>query len=124
MTWIANYGPKCQVLEWSAKSCDFTIWILDTDTIRYLDESGIQVLGIQIITVSGKSGLIILNFFKVVSIGRLTAFYVVLFPLEFIPSEPPHFAFTVPVVNIGIYGLSHLRSGEAELIFVDPLNPL
>ena len=27
---------------------------------------------------------------KVVSIGRLTAFYVVLVPLEYIPGEPPH----------------------------------
>ena len=27
---------------------------------------------------------------KVVSIGRLTAFYVVFLPLEYIPSRPPH----------------------------------
>ena len=29
----------------------------------------------------------------VVSIGRLTAFYVVLVPLDFIPSEPPLYAY-------------------------------
>ena len=27
------YGPKCLVFEWSAKSRDFTIWILDTRTV-------------------------------------------------------------------------------------------
>ena len=32
------------------------------------------------------------NFVRVVSIGRLTAFYVVLVPMELIPSEPPLFA--------------------------------
>ena len=31
----------------------------------------------------------------VVSIGRLTAFYVVLVPMELIPSEPPHFAYVI-----------------------------
>ena len=31
----------------------------------------------------------------VVSIGRLTAFYVVLVPIELIPSEPPHFAYII-----------------------------
>ena len=30
---------------------------------------------------------------KVVSIGRLTAFYVVLVPMEYIPSKPPHSAY-------------------------------
>ena len=30
-----DYGPKCSVFEWSAKSCDFTIWIPDTHTIQY-----------------------------------------------------------------------------------------
>ena len=30
------YGPKCPVLKWSAKSCDLTIWIPDTHTVRYL----------------------------------------------------------------------------------------
>ena len=29
------------------------------------------------------------------SIGRLTAFYVVLVPLEFIPSEPPLYAYVI-----------------------------
>ena len=32
--------------------------------------------------------------------------------------------FTVPVVNIGIYGLTKPLSGEAELILADLLNPL
>ena len=32
--------------------------------------------------------------------------------------------FTIPVINIDIYGLTHLRSEEAELIFATPLNPL
>ena len=31
------YGPKCSVFKWSAKSGDFTIWIPDTHTVRYLD---------------------------------------------------------------------------------------
>ena len=31
----------------------------------------------------------------VFSIGRLTAFYVVLVPMELIPSEPPHFAYVI-----------------------------
>ena len=39
----------------------------------------------------------------VVSIGRLTAFYVVLVPMEFIPSEPPHGIKRVPYC-IDIYG--------------------
>ena len=30
---------------------------------------------------------------RVVSIGRLTAFYVILVPMEYIPSEPPHSAY-------------------------------
>ena len=30
-----DYGPKCSVFEWSAKSCDFTIWIPDTHTVQY-----------------------------------------------------------------------------------------
>ena len=45
------YGPKCPIFEFSAKSRDFTIWILDTNTVWYSDESGIQVSGIQMITV-------------------------------------------------------------------------
>ena len=45
------YGPKCPVFEWSAKSHDFTIWILETHTVWYSDESGIKVLGIQMVTV-------------------------------------------------------------------------
>ena len=32
---------------------------------------------------------------EVVSIGRLTAFYVVLVPLELIPSEPPLYAYVI-----------------------------
>ena len=31
----------------------------------------------------------------VVSFGRLTTFYVVLVPMEFIPSEPPHSAYVI-----------------------------
>ena len=64
-----------------------------------------------------------LNGHTVVSIGRLTAFYVVLVPKEYIPSEPPHSAYVivsfvlskkVPLfsVNIGFYVLTHLRRGE------------
>ena len=36
------YGRKCPVLEWSARSCDLTIWIPDTHTVRYSDESGVR----------------------------------------------------------------------------------
>ena len=32
---------------------------------------------------------------SVVSIGRLTAFYVVLVPVELIPSEPPHGTYVI-----------------------------
>ena len=35
----------------TAKSCDFTIWIPDNHTVHYSDESGIQVFGIQMVTV-------------------------------------------------------------------------
>ena len=49
-----------------------------------------------------------------VSIGRLTAIQ--------LPVFSQYVVFTVPVVNIGIYGLTHLRSGEAELIFATALN--
>ena len=42
---------KCPVFESSAKSCDFTIWILDTHTVQYSDESSIHVFGIQMVTV-------------------------------------------------------------------------
>ena len=45
------YGPKCLVFEWCAKSHDFTIWIADTHTVLYSDESSIRVLGIQMVTV-------------------------------------------------------------------------
>ena len=44
-------GPKCQVFEWSAKWRDLTIWILDTHTVWYSDESGIHVFGIQMVTI-------------------------------------------------------------------------
>ena len=46
------YGQKCQVFEWSTKSHDFTIWKLDTPTVRYSDESGIQVFSIQMVIVT------------------------------------------------------------------------
>ena len=42
------YAPKCLVFELSAKSHDFTILIPDTPTVRYSDESSIQVFGIQV----------------------------------------------------------------------------
>ena len=29
------YDPKCPVFKWTAKSCDFTIWIPDTHSVRY-----------------------------------------------------------------------------------------
>ena len=48
---IACWWSKCMVFEWSAKSRDLTIWILDTHTVGYSDESGIQVFGIQMVTV-------------------------------------------------------------------------
>ena len=35
------YGPKCTVIKWSAKSPDFTIWIPDTHTLQYSDESNL-----------------------------------------------------------------------------------
>ena len=51
----------CLVVKWSAKSRDFTIWILDTHTVRYSDESSLQVFGIQMVTVEtsrfGMSGI-------------------------------------------------------------------
>ena len=50
------YGPKCTLFEWAAKSRDFTIWIPDNQTVRYSDESGIQVLGIQMVSVFDLSG--------------------------------------------------------------------
>ena len=37
------YDPKCPVFKWSVKSRDFSIWILDNQTVRNSDESGIQV---------------------------------------------------------------------------------
>ena len=33
----ACHGPKCLVFKWSAKSCDFTTWKLDTHTVWYSD---------------------------------------------------------------------------------------
>ena len=51
------YGSKLSVFKWSAKSRDFTIWIPDTHTVQYSDESGIQVFGIQMVTVHHKSVL-------------------------------------------------------------------
>ena len=46
------YGPKCPVFKWSTNSCDFTIWIPDTHTVGYSDESGIQVFYIQMVNVT------------------------------------------------------------------------
>ena len=45
------YGPKCLVFQWSAESLDFTLWNLDTHTVRYSDESGFQVFSVQMVTV-------------------------------------------------------------------------
>ena len=47
----------------------------------------------------------------VVSIGRLTAFYVVLVPLEFIPSEPPLYD--------SIFGQIHPFFGQAQRLMFD-----
>ena len=44
-----GYGPKCSVFDWSR---DFTIWILETHTVWYSDESSIQVFGIQMVIFS------------------------------------------------------------------------
>ena len=44
-------GTKFPVLEWSAKSSEFPIWIPDTHTVKYSDESGIQVFSIQMVNV-------------------------------------------------------------------------
>ena len=41
--------PLCPLFEWSAKSHDFTIWILDTHTVRYSDDSSIQVFCIVVL---------------------------------------------------------------------------
>ena len=46
-----DYGPKCPVFECSPKSHDFTTWMPDTHTVRYSDESRIQVFNIQTVTV-------------------------------------------------------------------------
>ena len=43
--------PKYPVFEWSAKLCDLIIWIPDTHTVGFSDESSIQVFGIQMVTV-------------------------------------------------------------------------
>ena len=45
------YGPNCLVFKWSVKSCDFTIWIPDTPSVWYSNESSIRVSGIQMVTV-------------------------------------------------------------------------
>ena len=38
------YGPKCLVFKWSAKSCNFTTWIPDTQTVRLEDSIGIWIV--------------------------------------------------------------------------------
>ena len=45
------YGPKCTEFKWSAMSHDFNIWIPETHTVRYSDESSIKVFGIQMVTI-------------------------------------------------------------------------
>ena len=47
----AVHGLWCPVFKWSTKSCDFNIWILDTHTVWYSDESGIQMFSFQMVTV-------------------------------------------------------------------------
>ena len=44
--WIVGFRIPT-VFKWSAKSCDFTIWIQDTHTLWYLDESGIQMVKVS-----------------------------------------------------------------------------
>ena len=45
------YGPKCPVLKWSHKSHDLTNHLnTGHPHRRYADESGIKVLGIQMVT--------------------------------------------------------------------------
>ena len=39
------------MVQWLAKSLDFTIRIPDTHTVRYSEESSIQVFGIQMVVV-------------------------------------------------------------------------
>ena len=46
----------------------------------------------QFISIYCNYFFLVLGQLTVVSIGRLTAFYVVFVPLEYIPSEPPHSA--------------------------------
>ena len=41
------YSPK---FKWSAKSCDFTIWIPNINTVQYSDESGFQVAIFQMVS--------------------------------------------------------------------------
>ena len=71
------YGPKCLAFKWSAKSGGFTIWIPDIHTVHN-DESGIQVFGIQMVTVYSvdlKSGLVwILNGHKQVGLQMVQIF--------------------------------------------------
>ena len=40
-----------QNVEWSAKSCDFTIWIPDTHIVWHSEEYGNQVFEIQMVIV-------------------------------------------------------------------------
>ena len=44
------YGTKCLAFKWSAKSYHFIILILETRTVWYSDQSGIQVFGVQMET--------------------------------------------------------------------------
>ena len=50
------YGQRCPIFEWSAKSRDFTIWILDTHTVQYSgvwysDGNCIAVLFVSLIAI-------------------------------------------------------------------------
>ena len=44
-------GPKWLIIKWSPKSRDLPIWIPDTHTVRYSDESSLQVFSIWMVTV-------------------------------------------------------------------------
>ena len=52
--WKSLFMAQNVVFKWSAMSHDFAIWIPDTH-LQFLEEFGIQVLGIQMVTVNIKS---------------------------------------------------------------------
>ena len=67
-----------------------------------------MIIGLKsfvIVVVNIKDNIMFLNFFDalqceiVVSIGHFAAFYVVLVPLEYIPTLPPHFTYVIVFVK-------------------------